>query len=139
MEVATELEIGISSQDLNKLQLLFEKENKIKEQLQKINSIFGIYNNVKTPDQRRKSQGLEYDEQIAAKEDLLGQLEVLQKEKQKILAKLRLPDRGKVKIKDRVYPGVTIRFGTICHAVRDVTRYVCYYKQGDEIKKAPYA
>lgn len=139
MEVATELEIGICSQELNNLKLLSEKENEIKEQLQKINSIFSIYNSVKGSDQRIKSQGFDYDEQIATRENLLGQLEVLQEQKQKILANLRLPDRGKVKVKDCVFPGVTIRFGTICYAVRNETRYVCYYKQGDEVKTAPYA
>lgn len=139
MEVATELEIGISSQDLNKLQFLSKKENEIREQLQKINSNFRSLYNVKGSDQRIILQGIDYDEQITTREHLLHQLEVLQEQKQKILAKLRLPDRGKVKIKDCVFPGVTIKFGTICYTVRDETRYVCYYKQGDEIKTAPYA
>lgn len=139
MEVATELEIGISSQDLNKIKLLSEKENEIKEQLQKFTGVFENLYDVKGSDQRIKSQGNDAHEQNATKENLLRQLEVLQEQKQKILARLRSPDRGKVKIKDCVYPGVSIRFGTICYTVRAETRYVCYYKQGDEIKTAPYA
>jgi len=138
MAVATELEIGISSQDLNKFKHLSEKESEIKEQLENINSRLENLFDVKGSDQRIKSQGHD-DEQIATRENLLHQLEVLQEEKQKILSKLRLPDRGKIKIKDYVFPGVTIKFGTVCYTVREITRYICYYKQGDEIKTAPYA
>lgn len=135
--VTTELEIGISSQDFHELNKLAEEENAIKEQLQKINSIFSIVSNFKGSG--HILHGYDYNSLIATKDNLLTKLDLLYGKRTKILANLKYPDGGKVRVKECLYPGVTIRFGTTSYSVRDEMSYICLYIIDDEVKIAPYS
>ena len=134
----TQLEIGISSQSINDLKLLLKDETEISGQLQKLDEMINIINGVKEPDKSLVLMGRDPTSLITTKQNLLEKLEMIRQEKNRIQESFKLLEQGRVRVQECIYPGAVIRFGNLSYYVREEMRHVCFYKEGDEIKTAPY-
>lgn len=136
LAVNTQLEIGVSSQAIADLKALSLDEIEITEQLQKLNEMIMLLKSVEEP--KKYLQGRDPASLITTQQNLLAKLETVKEKKNEILARFQLLEQGRVRVQECIYPGAVVTFGNLSYYIREEMQHICFYKEGDNIKTAPY-
>lgn len=67
-----------------------------------------------------------------------GKIRNSQREKNEILARFQMLEQGRVRVQECIYPGAVVKFGNLSYYIREEMQHICFYKEGDDIKTAPY-
>lgn len=138
MATATVIEVGTDPKYKDKY---IEDQNKLKEFEYKYNSILSnlqIFESLKNANKLDEAKLKIYDNLILAKNTLEIEINKINKEMKSAEEQLKNLANGKVRVTEKIYPGVKIVIGNAFMFVRDELQNCTLYKDGADIRVGPY-
>ncbi len=140
LATATELEVGVNPELRRAYNRVCTEKSEAEEHLEKVEKALALLQSLQAegkalPEEKKAL----FIKLTRTRFQLQRKLEKLREEEESLREALGASERGRVKVKDVLYPGVTIRVGQVTYYVRDELKYVTILLEEGEVKILPYA
>jgi len=140
LAVTTELEVGVNPMITTALKSLLKQDAEVKHNLDKIEKALQLLlHPQKLGKELSKKEKRLLKKLVQTRQKLQDRMQVIQLEKDKLITSLNTmsQEKVKVKVKDCIYPGVRIKFGSLSYCVKDKMQHVVLFRDGDDINVFP--
>ncbi|HAA90269.1 MAG: Putative polymerase [Thermoanaerobacterales bacterium 50_218] len=140
LATVTQLEVGVKP-ELRESHERVEKEiEKLEKQLDQVEKTLSFINKLlkagrELPQEKRDL----LQKLVQARKQILARIEELKLEEEELQEKLNTLEKGRVKVRDVVFPGVVVKIGQNVYYVRDQLHYVTFHLEEGEIKLSSYS
>lgn len=138
MATATEIEVGIDPEIIEKYRAVEEELKSIKDNYKKMTQFSDSLAQLKKKGAISVEKEEKLEKSLKTKDFLYAKLQSLQNEIEILEPKIQERNDGKIKAYNVIYPGVKITIGSIYTYLREEKKYCCVVSEHAEIKFNPY-
>lgn len=138
MSTATNLEVGLDPEKRERYKELKEQYNNLQLDLDRIDKSIGVLRKMQSSGTITPQNRIRLMELLKRQEELSQKLEEMQEELDRLDEELSEAQRGRIKVRQVIYPGVKITIGNVSKFIKDPQEFVTFHLDGVDIKATPY-
>lgn len=139
LAVNTELEVGVNPIVMAALKSILKQDAEVRGYFSKVEKALQLLLLSQKAGKELSEKERKFLKKLAqTRQKLQDRMQAIKIEKAKLTESLNNLSQGRVKVEECIYPGVTIKFGSLGYCVRDKMRHVVLFREGDDINILPY-
>ena len=138
MATPTNIEIGIDPEKRNKYRKIKDRFEEVRKALNEMDKSIEILCVMKQKNTITLQKKIMLVKLVQSKQPLSEEFDVLKEEIENLEEEFTTINTSKIKVKNRIYPGVKVTIGSISKFIKEIEEFVTISLDGADIKMTPY-
>ena len=138
MSTPTNIEMGIDPEKRNHYRDIREKSEELKKTIKSMDQSITVLSALKQKNELPFAKKSMLVKLVQSKQPMVDEYEILKDEIEKLDDEFANANSSKIRVKNKIFPGVKITIGSISKFIKEIEEFVTITLEGADIKISPY-